>query len=103
MNRICIVPFTKKEYPLINNLLKIYSSIFFVSPKGISLSGEDISILKNTYKSGYEFSNSISDGIENSDVVLITEVKKEHKLLYSFAIQALQVAIDAGKEIVCLS
>ncbi len=99
--KICIVPFTKKEYPLINNLSKTYSCISLVTPKGIGEAGKNISILKNTYKADYEFSNSISDGIKNSDVILITETKKEDRSLYAFALQALQASITAGKEIIC--
>lgn len=99
--KICIAPFTKKEYPLIENLSKNYSNLTIISPRGIGIEGEDISILKNTYKTGYKFSNSILEGIVNSDVILITEIKKEDKALYAYAIQVLEVSIEEGKEVIC--
>ncbi len=102
MNKtICIVPFTKKEYALADNLSRTYSSMSFVSPKGVGMMGEDISIMKNTYKTGYRFTNLISDGVVHSDAVLITDIKKEQKSLYAFALRALRESIAAGKEIIC--
>lgn len=102
MNKIiCIAPFTKKEYPILENLSKNYSALTLLSPRGIGVEGEDISILKNTYKTGYEFSNSILKSIKNSDVILITEVKKENRTLYAYAIRVLETSITEGKEIIC--
>ena len=99
--RICIVPFTKKEWALVHCLPQSYSIGALVSPKGIGMAGEDISAIKNTGDTGYRFMNSFEDGYQNSEVVVISEVSKKDDSLYSFALRALEAAITAKKEIIC--
>ncbi len=99
--RVCIVPFTKKEWALVHCLPQSYSIGALVSPKGIGMTGEDISVIKNIGDTGYRFMNSLEDGFQNSEVVVISEISKKDDSLYSFALHALEAAITAKKEIIC--
>ena len=75
MKKLCIVPFTIWEFPLLNYLKSVYSIYALISPKGIGLEGQDISILRNDYPTGYKFMNEVEDGIHNSEVIIIPKVK----------------------------
>ena len=101
MKKISIAPFTIREYSLIEHLESRYSIHSLISPKGIGLENQDISILKNESKKGYRFTNSIESGIKGADIVIISEVSKKDFSLYQFAIAALTYAVELGKEIYC--
>lgn len=101
MKKICIVPFTVETYPLLNHLRERYIIEALVSPKGIGLNDEDISLLRNTSPTGYYFINSMEEGIRKSEVILIPRVDKEQKRLYEYAKQSLQFAASNGKQILC--
>lgn len=100
MKRLCIVPFTNQEYPLVQYLASDYDICALVSPKGIGSSGVDIGIFRNEGEKGYTLLNSIEEGIRCSDVVLISDVSPERQSLYAFAIKALETAAAEKKEII---
>lgn len=99
MKKLCIVPFTVQEIPMLRYLEDIYQIEALISPKGVGLEGEDISILRNEPPTGYKFVNSVEDGINRSDVVIIPKIKKDSLRTYTW--QALMLAVQFGKEILC--
>lgn len=101
MKKLCIVPFTKSEMPLLEPLKKQYIIRSLISPKGIGFEGEDVSILRNWGKTGFTFTNQIEQGIECCDTVLVSDISKSQKSLRAFAISAFEEAISRGKEIYC--
>lgn len=101
MKNLCIIPFTEKEYPLLDHLSNDYSVSALVSPKGIGFEGEDVSILRNTSPCGFHFTNSMEQGIGKSDIVLISQIAPEQKELYLYALNALRYAARSGKKIIC--
>ena len=100
---VCIVPFTKNEWPLLQNLPSSYSIGALVAPRGIGTAGEDVAVLKNKGNTGYCFTNSIKYGINSSDIVLISRIQEEQTSLYKFALQALEEAVAEGKDIICFA
>ena len=101
MKKLCIVPFTKNEYPLIPLLQKKYIIHSLVTPMGIGIEGNDISIMHMDNLTGHTFSNSIVKGISQADLVLITNIPNDNPGLYAIALRALEIAISDGKEIRC--
>lgn len=101
MKRISIVPFTIGEYPLLDFLKTRYTISSLISPKGIGLEGQDVSILKNEPETGYKFTNSTECGLAGADIVIVSAISKKNLQLYHFAIGALKCAIELGKEIYC--
>lgn len=101
MKKMCIAPFSGKEFSLLNSLKSSYEISALVSPPGIGREGEDVSVLRNETQTGIAFCNSIERGIEAADVVLISDVSPAKTALYKFACDALQASIAAGKEILC--
>lgn len=101
MKKLCIVPFTDKEYSLVKYLCREYIISALVSPKGIGTSGTDVGILRNVSETGYTFTNSISQGIFDSDIVLVSNVSEANLSLYAYAIKALDAAVKSRKEILC--
>lgn len=48
MKKICIVPFTKNEYSLIEFLPPEYVITSLITPMGIGIEGQDISVMRNS-------------------------------------------------------
>lgn len=103
MEKLCIVPFTKAEYPLIPLLEKQYEISALIAPLGIGVEGQDIAVLHNRAKTNYKFSNMLEKGLSESEVVMISDVPKDNKSLYAFMTKALQLAAEKGKTIHCFS
>ncbi len=103
MKKLCIVPFTKTEYPLIPLLEKRYEISALIAPLGIGAEGQDIAVLHNRAKTNYRFSNMLENGICESAVVMISDVSKDNKSLYAFMTKALKLAAEKGKIIHCFS
>ena len=101
MKRISISPFTRTEYSILSSLSDKYRIEALIAPKGIGLSNQDISILRNGPQAGLSFTNSIKEGIERADVVIVSRVSVGKKELYSFAKKSLEYALKLGKEIWC--
>lgn len=101
MKKLCIVPFTAREIPLLDLLKKQYSIESLVSPKGIGLDGEDVSVLINCQKIGSSITNEVNQSIKRCDTVIVTEVEKEMMSFRTYALTALRCAIDEGKEVYC--
>lgn len=101
MKKVCISPFTRKEYSILSDLSDKYSIEALIAPKGIGIAGQDISILRNELQVGLSFTNSIREGIERAEVVIISQVPTGKKGLYNFAKKSLDCAVNLGKEIWC--
>ena len=98
MNKICIVPFTCDEWPIALTLNGRYSVVSVVSPNGIGLGGNDIGILKNREMIGIRAGTELKRELEKCDTVLISKCKG---ILRKIAIEALDMAIDNKKNIIC--
>ena len=101
MKKICIVPFTKNEYSLIEFLPPEYVITSLITPMGIGIEGQDISVMRNSSDIGYQFTNSITNGINNADTIIVTNIEITEKKLYEYAFQALLMAVKLGKDIIC--
>jgi len=101
VKKLCIVPFTAQEMPLLDFLKKQYIIESVISPKGIGFEGEDISILTNCQKVGISFTNEVNHSIECCDTVVVTAVNSEMKSLRAYALAALKCAITNSKEVYC--
>ncbi len=103
MKKICIVPFTKTEYPLLSGLEDCFDISALISPRGIGREGQNVCVLHNRKETKYHFTNSIGNGIHASDIVLISDVPPENQSLYSFMLEALHFSANNGKIIYCCS
>lgn len=101
MKKLAIAPFTEKEYPLIPYLKSKYRLTSLLAPKGIGIAGQDVSIFFNDDKTGYVFQNSLLKGIQQADVVLISDVSTDNRELYHYAKNALEISLENGKEVIC--
>lgn len=103
MRKLSIVPFTRREIPILKAIEngQEFSIECLISPTGIGFEGEDISILLNGENLGYRFSNGLEQGIEKSEVVLVSDVSENDISLRKYAYIALEVAIQMGKEVLC--
>ena len=98
MEKVCIVPFTKKEFALAEHLKKKYK-LFLVTLEGIGVEGQDVSILRNMQPTGLVFSNTLNL-LKNSDKVIITDIPDEDHELREFALHAIEVALSEKKKII---
>lgn len=103
MEKLCIAPFTKAEYPLIPLLEKRYEISALIAPLGIGIEGQDIAVLHNRAKTNFKFSNIIENGLCESDIVIISDIPKKNESLYAFMTKALRLAAEKGKIIHCFS
>ena len=101
MKKLCVVPFTRRELPLLPSLKKQFQISSIVTPQGIGFEGEDVSSLKNLDPTGFAFTNDLDRGIDSSDTVLIAHVPSKYLSLRKYALQALNVAVHHGKDIYC--
>lgn len=103
MRKLSIVPFTRRELPVLNMLEreKSFTVESLITPTGIGYEGQDISALVNSKDRGYRFTNELEVGLKESDVVLISNVPESFKSLRDFAFSALEKASQMGKEILC--
>lgn len=79
MKKICIVPFTKNEYSLIEFLPPEYVITSLITPMGIGIEGQDISVMRNSSDIGYQFTNSITNGINNADTIIVANIEITEK------------------------
>ena len=100
MKKLCIVPFTDKEYPLVLPLTEKYE-ITAIAPRGIIKQGTDIAYLKNRPPMHIIAHQYSKQAIINSDIVLISDVSQYDSALLSMAQEALSVALTSDKEIWC--
>lgn len=98
MKSVCIVPFTSKEFSIAASLEKDYIVSSVVSPQGIGIDGKDIGIIKNREQIGICCTSDIEKEVERNDAVLISDCDQN---LRPFALKAMEVAIEKGKEIFC--
>ena len=101
MKKLSIAPFTKREYPMLEILSQRYEITALITPKGIGFSGVDVSELYNANPIGYSFVNDLEQGIQFSDVLLISDVPDSEKELRFFAVAALEIALKESKDIIC--
>lgn len=101
MRKLCVVPFTRREWPLLPSLKKRFQITGLVTPKGIGFEGEDVSSLKNMNSTGFTFTNNLDDGIDTCDIVLIAHVPSKYQFLREYALQALYIAANRCKKIYC--
>lgn len=102
MKKLCIVPFTRTEYSLLDAIDKnVYEIVALVSPMGIGLEKNDVCILRNESPSGYEFSNNVESSLDAGDTIIISNVDKNMKVMFTFAFDALVSSAKKGKEILC--
>ena len=100
MRKLCIVPFSDCEYPLLLPLMERYV-ITPIVPSGVTRAENDVSNLRNRLPLNIiarEYNESI---ILDSDVVLISAANKYDSSLSQIAQNALSIAEKAGKEIWC--
>lgn len=98
MKSICIVPFTANEFPMAASLEMDYCVKAVVSPNGFGINERDIGVIKNRDNLGIICNRDIEAGIENCEAVLIADCSS---CLRDFALKALEIAINKGKEILC--
>lgn len=101
MKKVCIVPFTAWEIPLIPLLKKSYAISALVTPMGIGVEGEDISSLHNLHPTGLKFTNDVETGIMEADLVLISQIPGELQTLRDYAMRALCFAVKQRKDVHC--
>lgn len=99
MCKVCIVPFTKNEYPLAKTLQKDYAVEALVAPHGIGETGEDIGVLLFREDVGIHITNDAINGIYESDIIIISSVSETDSSLYQYAYNALYRAISFGKKV----
>lgn len=99
MRKVCLVPFTKNEYPLAKVLQKHYAVEALVVPHGIGKTGEDIAVLLFRENVGIHVTNDVSTGICESDIIIVSSVNKTDSSLYQYAYSALYRAISFGKKV----
>ena len=98
MKKVCIVPFTSKEWPIVTSLDKTYIVVSVVSPNGIGIGNNDIGILKNRCGMNIYGSTDIKNGFSKCDTVIISKCSDD---LREFAIEALEAAVENKKDILC--
>mgnify|MGYP006916053421 CR=1 FL=1 len=103
MKKLCIVPYTKAEYSLLPFLEEEYVISALITPSGIGLEGQDISVLLNREPTKYAMTNMLEEGIGKSDVVLVSDVCCDNLSLYKYMKEALSLAIKMEKDIICCS
>lgn len=101
MKTLCIAPFTKKEFLILDFLKNREINLKLLTPSGVLDEGNDISVINNSYKKNISVYNSIYDNIRQSDIVVISNVSKNNESLYSFALKVLEESINMKKEIIC--
>lgn len=55
MNKLCIIPFTREEFPLLSSAKKKYSITSLVTPPGFGVADQDVSVIRNCSPVGYFF------------------------------------------------
>ncbi len=98
MKKICIAPFTSEEFSVVASLEKNYSVVSVVSPNGIGIGNNDIGILQNRVGLGIYGGGNIKDEFSKCDTVVISKCSEN---LRTFAIEALEMAINCRKDIIC--
>lgn len=101
---VCAVPFSISDVPIVKNFEFFMNDYFIdsvVAPRGIGVDGKDIGYVENRGPTGFIATSDLEASIQRCDEVLIFYKKKESPL-YSYAIQALEMAIQQKKNIFCL-
>lgn len=101
--KVCIVPFTKKEIPLLACMPDNYEISSVVSA-GTELEGKEISFLTNRRELGFTASTDWRNGIRECGIIIITDIGMEKErhlgdLLYEIIGQAL----GERKKVICFA
>ena len=101
--KVCIVPFTKKEIPLLTCTPDRYEISSIVSA-GMELKWKDISFLTNRRKLGFTASTDWRKGIQECDTVIITDIGTEkERRLGNFLCEVIGQALSNKKKVICFA
>lgn len=101
MKKLCVVPFTRRELPMLPGLRKGYQISDLVAPKGIAFEGEDVGALKNMNPMGQTITDDLDVAVGSTDVVFVSYVPSRYQSLRKYALHALFMAANSRKEIHC--
>lgn len=101
--KVCIVPFTKNEIPLLACMPDNYEISSIVSA-GTELEGKEISFLTNREKFGVVASKNWKKGIRECDTVIVTDIGMEkERHLGNLLFDIISQALDKRKKVICFS
>lgn len=101
---VCAVPFSMSSIPVVNNFnffMAGYCIASVVTPRGLGIDGRDIGFIENRSPLGFTATSDLEKSIQCCDVVLVLYTESASPL-YSYAVHALDEAIQSKKDVFCL-
>ncbi len=101
--RACIVPFSKKEIPILNYMPDKYEISSIISV-GMELEGKEISFLTNRKKLGFTATVDWNKGVRECDIVIITDMgMTRERCLDTLIYEIIDQALCERKKVICFA